>query len=148
MIELSSVSLGPGLNIRNRIACLAPRIASLASSRSTWSIVGVNQSRDLTLPIVRLRPLLFGSVSSSGDSSPESFSKSHCLRYCCATFGSSISRELLAWVQRPVFVQFWLPVHTQRGPFLSSITRNLLWPSAREIGRASCREGGWCWVRC
>ena len=74
-------------------------------------------------------------------SAPAALRRSHCVRYSEARPASSIRTELLAWVQSPVFVQFWLPVHTQRGlPWASQRTRNLLWPRARGEHRRSWRS--------
>ena len=58
--------------MRNSIACFAPAISFLASSRSTWSMVGVNHRRVRVLPMSMLRPLLFSSLSSAGEASPDS----------------------------------------------------------------------------
>src|SRR5258706_11400622 len=132
MILLSNVSFGPGLNIRNKIACCAPSITFRASFRSTCPIVGVNHNRSGTAPAFRSRALLLLFLRLAGVVSPAALRRSHCLRYSLATSLSSIRTELFDCVHRPVFVQFWLPVHTQRGlSFESQMTRNLLCPSAR-----------------
>src|ERR1700741_1534535 len=141
MMPLSSVPFGLGLNIRNRIACLAPVMILVASFRSTRPIVGVNQSRSEVSPIFRSRALLLPLSKSSPERSPESRSTSHCFLNFAARIGSSISRELLACVQRPVLVQFWLPVQIHLGFFLpSQITRNLLFPRTRGETMRLCRS--------
>src|SRR5262245_47237034 len=87
------------------------------------------------------RGLLLLFFKLAGVLSPAFRSKSHWLRYSAATSKSSISTELLACVHNPVFVQFWLPVHTQRGLFcLSQMTRNLLCPNARGEIIRSCKS--------
>src|SRR5205823_5688320 len=64
----------------------------------------------------------------------------HWTRYAAATSLLSIRRPLFSWVQRPVVVQFVLPVQTRFAlPCASATTRNLLCASAPgETNRSVC----------
>src|SRR5262249_8483312 len=100
---------------------------------STSPLVRVNQtSAD---PAVNPRDTFaceFAATRSSGNASPASRNRFHWTKYSPATSLLLTRMALLTWVQRPVGVQFVLPVQTCTGlkterTFLHT-TRNLLWP--------------------